>query len=56
MGMTPPRFLADGDVLSTEIDGIGRLTNLIRIQPAGGMREPAPALSGTTTAESAVRG
>ena len=55
MGVTPPRFLADGDVLSTEIDGIGRLTNLIRIQPAGGMREPAPALSGTTTAEAAAR-
>jgi acylpyruvate hydrolase len=56
MGMVPPRFLADGDVLTTEIDGIGRLTNLIRIQPAEGLREPAPALSGTTTAEPASRG
>lgn len=31
MGMTPPRFLNDGDVLATEIDGIGRLENLFRI-------------------------
>ncbi|MFJ5958763.1 fumarylacetoacetate hydrolase family protein [Paenarthrobacter sp. NPDC092416] len=31
MGMTPPRFLNDGDVLSTEIDGIGRLENQFRI-------------------------
>jgi 2-keto-4-pentenoate hydratase/2-oxohepta-3-ene-1,7-dioic acid hydratase in catechol pathway len=32
MGMEPPRFLKDGDVLSTEIDGIGRLENLVRIR------------------------
>lgn len=31
MGMTPPRFLNDGDILTTEIDGIGRLENLFRI-------------------------
>lgn len=31
MGMTPPRFLKDGDVLATEIDGIGRLENQFRI-------------------------
>ncbi|MEJ1114377.1 fumarylacetoacetate hydrolase family protein [Paenarthrobacter sp. CCNWLY172] len=31
MGMTPPRFLKDGDVLATEIDGIGRLENTFRI-------------------------
>ncbi|KUM42055.1 fumarylacetoacetate hydrolase family protein [Arthrobacter sp. EpRS71] len=31
MGMTPPRFLADGDTLVTEIDGIGRLENQFRI-------------------------
>ncbi|MBO1267932.1 fumarylacetoacetate hydrolase family protein [Arthrobacter cavernae] len=31
MGMTPPRFLNDGDVLATEIDGIGRLENQFRI-------------------------
>lgn len=31
MGMTPPRFLNDGDVLITEIDGIGRLENQFRI-------------------------
>ncbi|WP_299822478.1 fumarylacetoacetate hydrolase family protein [uncultured Jannaschia sp.] len=28
--MTPPRFLADGDVVSCEIEGIGRLENPIR--------------------------
>lgn len=28
---TPPRYLADGDVLRTAIDGIGTLTNRIRI-------------------------
>lgn len=33
MGMTPPRFLKDGDVLTTEITGIGRLENLVRIRP-----------------------
>lgn len=32
MGMTPPRFLKDGDILSTEIDGIGRLENRVRIR------------------------
>lgn len=31
MGMTPPRFLKHGDVLATEIDGIGRLENTFRI-------------------------
>lgn len=31
MGMNPPRFLKDGDVLTTEIDGIGRLENQFRI-------------------------
>ena len=31
MGMTPQRFLNDGDTLTTEIDGIGRLENLFRI-------------------------
>lgn len=31
-GMTPPRFLQDGDVLRTEIDGIGRLENRVRIR------------------------
>lgn len=35
MGMKPPRFLADGDVITTEIEGIGRLENRVRIhQPA----------------------
>ena len=32
MGMTPPRFLADGDVLETEIEGIGTLTNTVRLR------------------------
>lgn len=31
MGMTPPRYLADGDVVETEIAGIGTLTNTIRL-------------------------
>lgn len=31
MGMNPPRFLADGDVLTTEIEGIGALTNTIHL-------------------------
>ncbi|MFE4197927.1 fumarylacetoacetate hydrolase family protein [Paenarthrobacter sp. NPDC056912] len=31
MGMTPPRYLKDGDVLATEIEGIGRLENQFRI-------------------------
>lgn len=31
MGMTPPRYLRDGDVLTTEIDGIGTLENQFRI-------------------------
>ncbi|MBT8162385.1 MULTISPECIES: fumarylacetoacetate hydrolase family protein [Arthrobacter] len=44
MGMTPPRFLQDGDVLTTEIAGIGRLENTIRIMsngPADASRTPA---------------
>ena len=31
MGMNPPRFLQDGDTLTTEIEGIGRLENQFRI-------------------------
>lgn len=47
MGMTPPRFLSDGDVLKTEIDGIGRLENMIRIHPTtrAESRGPVPASS-----------
>ncbi|WGY00340.1 fumarylacetoacetate hydrolase family protein [Nocardioides sp. QY071] len=30
MGMTPPTYLHDGDVVETEIPGIGTLTNTIR--------------------------
>ena len=31
MSMTPPTFLADGDVVETEIPGIGVLTNTISL-------------------------
>ena len=31
MGMTPPRFLRDGDVVRTEVAGIGLLENTIRL-------------------------
>ncbi len=48
IGMKPPRFLKDGDVLSTEIDGIGRLENTIRIHQndgGAGVRTPVTATS-----------
>lgn len=32
MGMEPPTYLADGDVVETEIRGIGTLTNTLRIR------------------------
>ena len=32
MGTTPPRFLRDGDVVTTEIEGIGTLTNTVRLR------------------------
>lgn len=32
MGMTPPRYLADGDVVTTEIPGIGSLNNTVHTQ------------------------
>lgn len=31
-GRTPPRYLSDGDVVETEITGIGTLRNTIRIE------------------------
>ena len=31
MGMTPPTYLADGDVVETEIPGIGTLRNTVRL-------------------------
>jgi acylpyruvate hydrolase len=37
-GMKPPRYLAHGDTLATEIDGIGRLENTVTLAPT-----PAPA-------------
>jgi acylpyruvate hydrolase len=39
MGMTPPRFLNDGDVLTTEIPGIGRLQNVVRIHETPSTKE-----------------
>jgi acylpyruvate hydrolase len=30
MARTPPRFLEDGDVLTTTIEGIGTMTNTVR--------------------------
>jgi 2-keto-4-pentenoate hydratase/2-oxohepta-3-ene-1,7-dioic acid hydratase in catechol pathway len=30
IGFNPPRFLAKGDTISMEVDGIGRLTNPVR--------------------------
>ncbi len=35
MGMEPPCFLKEGDVITCEIDGIGRITNTIRSGSAG---------------------
>lgn len=31
MGANPPRFLRDGDVVTTEVEGIGTLTNTVRL-------------------------
>lgn len=31
MGAAPPRFLNDGDVVTTEVEGIGTLTNTVRL-------------------------
>jgi 2-keto-4-pentenoate hydratase/2-oxohepta-3-ene-1,7-dioic acid hydratase in catechol pathway len=49
MGMTPPRFLQDGDVLTTEITGIGRLENTIRISTSDDAAAPRAAVAATTT-------
>jgi hypothetical protein len=32
--MKPPRYLADGDAMATEIDGLGRLENIINLNSA----------------------
>jgi acylpyruvate hydrolase len=48
MGMKPPRFLRDGDVLTTEIAGIGTLENIVRIHQPGGAEARTPA-AGTST-------
>ena len=50
MGMKPPRFLQDGDLLTTEIAGIGRLENRIRIHHNDGRAAySAPVTSTATT-------
>jgi acylpyruvate hydrolase len=51
MGMTPPRFLQDGDVLTTEIAGIGRLENTIRIHTNDDAPAQRPVVATTTTKE-----
>lgn len=50
MGMKPPRFLRDGDVLTTEIAGIGSLENLVRIKNPGGT-ESRTRVAATSTKE-----
>ncbi|AFR34528.1 fumarylacetoacetate hydrolase family protein [Arthrobacter sp. Rue61a] len=49
MGMNPPRFLSDGDVLTTEIPGIGRLENRIYLSSTNDPGTTAPTLSTTST-------
>lgn len=48
MGMKPPRFLRDGDVLTTEIAGIGSLQNIVRIHQPGGTESRTPAAATST--------
>lgn len=48
MGMKPPRFLRDGDVLTTEIAGIGSLQNIVRIHQPGGTAARTPAAATST--------
>lgn len=48
MGMKPPRFLRDGDVLTTEIAGIGSLQNIVRIHQPGGAETRTPAAATST--------
>lgn len=49
MGMTPPRFLQDGDVLTTEISGIGTLHNAIRIHESRVGSESRMPITATST-------
>ncbi|MCA4131718.1 fumarylacetoacetate hydrolase family protein [Arthrobacter sp. M4] len=51
MGMIPARFLQDGDVLTTEIPGIGRLENTIRIYSNDGAAASRTPVATTTTKE-----
>lgn len=48
MGMNPPRFLQDGDVLTTEIAGIGRLENRVRIHKASDSISRTPIVTANT--------
>jgi 2-keto-4-pentenoate hydratase/2-oxohepta-3-ene-1,7-dioic acid hydratase in catechol pathway len=50
MGMKPPRFLRDGDVLRTEIAGIGSLENTVRINNPGSTEARTP-IAATTIKE-----
>ena len=43
----PPRFLGDGDVVTVEIERIGRLENICRFESGGGR---AVAATGATAA------
>jgi 2-keto-4-pentenoate hydratase/2-oxohepta-3-ene-1,7-dioic acid hydratase in catechol pathway len=44
----PPRFLADGDVVTVEIEGIGQLVNTCRFERAG-VAAASPAATGADT-------
>lgn len=48
MGMKPPRFLRDGDVLTTEIAGIGTLQNTVRIHQPSGTEARTPVAAAST--------
>jgi 2-keto-4-pentenoate hydratase/2-oxohepta-3-ene-1,7-dioic acid hydratase in catechol pathway len=50
VGFTPPRYLADGDRVLCEIEGIGQLHNTIRVRPD----HSAGSTSTTTTTERAL--
>ena len=42
MAQDPPRFLADGDVVETAVEGIGTLRNTVRLVPTGAPSTPSP--------------
>ena len=39
IGFAPPRFLADGDAVTCEIEGVGSLRNIVRFVDSGRKRE-----------------